>query len=273
MEPRTKYNLAAVLMSLGFIPLSLFLEPYLPLGSRIWLWTAILLLSPAAYLVKDTWWPWITRQRVPVTLLDAQERIIARPTRKMFWKLYGVAIFLFLSDLAWSFSATRAEVNLKFVYPESPAVVLMNESDSTVREVKWSLAIWNLDLPERNDPLPIPVATFDWIRKHSESGPQAVFTSPNVSSLLNAGDRLRGSASVSCAECKGGRTFLVSITWGQGGWYSELDGDAEWFRALGAKPGQLVIPKTFSRTNRDKAFEIFEHLSPPESRRAIQDLD
>lgn len=46
---------AAVLFSIGGIPLAFFLEPLLPLGSLVWLWVTLLIWIPAAYLVRDIW--------------------------------------------------------------------------------------------------------------------------------------------------------------------------------------------------------------------------
>ncbi len=84
------------------------------------------------------------------------------------------------------------DITLRFVYPKSPALVLANPSDSIARDIKYSVVLWNMDVPERDDPLPIPVATFDWLKPHTEGGPQDLFGSPPVASLLNGGNRLIG---------------------------------------------------------------------------------
>jgi hypothetical protein len=44
-------------------------------------------------------------------------------------------------------------------------------------------------------------------------------------SQVKLGDRLVGSAFVDCPECSKGHTYLVSITYGQGGWFVELKSD------------------------------------------------
>lgn len=129
------------------------------------------------------------------------------------------------------------EVSLRFVYPIKPALVIVNSSDSVAKDIKWTVALWNLDLPDRSDPLPIPVSTFDWIRPHEEGGPQDLFSGPLVAPLLKPGDRLAGSASVICPECVRGRSYLISITWGRGGWYSEIEGQ---------KDGKVLIPVRMS---------------------------
>jgi hypothetical protein len=111
----------------------------------------------------------------------------------------------------------RPDVKLRFVYPNSPTLVLINDSDVVARDIKWFVALWNRDLPGRDDPLPIPVSNFDCIKPHSVSGAQDLFYSPSVASLLKPGNRLLGSASVSCPTCSRGRTYMVYITWGTNG--------------------------------------------------------
>src|SRR5277367_4838809 len=64
------------------------------------------------------------------------------------------------------------DVSLRLVYPESPALLLVNTSPIVARDIKYWAAIWNLDKPDRNDPLPIPAATFDYIRAHETGGPE-----------------------------------------------------------------------------------------------------
>ncbi len=119
--------------------------------------------------------------------------------------------------------AVPPEVGLRFVYPKEPALVIVNQSDAIARNIKWMVELWNMDLPDRNDPLPILTSAFDWIRPHQEGGPQNLFGPPNIASLLKPGNRLFGSASVSCPECSRGRTYIVYIEWGQGGWVSEVE--------------------------------------------------
>jgi hypothetical protein len=127
------------------------------------------------------------------------------------------------------------DVTLRFVYPQNPALQLMNISDKTAREIKYAVIVWNIDLPDRLDPLPIPVSTFDFLNAGQISGPEGVFFSPLVTPLVKPGNRLFGSASVSCPECSRGRTFVVSIVWGESGWFAELPNDTS---------GELVLPAT-----------------------------
>ncbi len=151
-------------------------------------------------------------------------------------------------------------VALRFVYPKSPALVLMNQSEAIARNIKWMVTLWNMDLPDRNDPLPIPATLFDFIRPHDEGGPENLFSGPLVSPLLKPGDRLFGSASVICPECARGRTYFVYIVWGEGGWFSEVEGE---------KSGRLLIPGNFLKESRIEYFKALEAAVPAQLRTPI----
>ena len=153
--------------------------------------------------------------------------------------------------------AALPDVTLSFVYPDAPALMIENQSESLARDIKWFVALWNMDLPDRNDPLPIPVSIFDWLRPHSKGGPLDLFKSPLVAPLLNKGNRLFGSASVLCPECARGRTFIVYIVWGEGGWFSEIEHE---------KSGSVIMPSNFLKDTREAYFRQLE-ASIPQSQR------
>jgi len=150
-----------------------------------------------------------------------------------------------------------ADVALRFVYPKSPSLILLNNSDAIAKNIKWSVALWNMDLPDRNGPLPIPVGTFDSIKPHNEGGPQNLFSTRIVSPLLKQGDRLFGSVALDCPECKRGRTYIVKITWGDGGWYAEIENET---------PGRLLIPPNFLMASRIRYFKALDAAVPEQSR-------
>lgn len=152
------------------------------------------------------------------------------------------------------------EVALRFEYKESPAVVIENKSDTVARDIKWAVILWNADLPDRKDPLPIPVNKFDWIKPKGQSGRQAIFLDSNVTSLIKKGDRLIGSAFVDCPESKGGRTYAVFIQYGEGGWYAHV----KW-------SGELILPKRFDREYREAIFKLIDSLASKELRVPIVD--
>jgi len=72
-------------------------------------------------------------------------------------------------------------------------------------------------------------------------------------SLLKPGDRLFGSASVNCAACLRGRTYIVYIVWDQGGWFSEIKNE---------KSGIVFVPKKISKEGREKYFDFLIALIP-----------
>jgi hypothetical protein len=153
-------------------------------------------------------------------------------------------------------------VALRFVYPTSPALEVVNESDAIAKDIKWSVVLWNMDLPDRNDPLPIPTSNFDWLRPHDEGGPQNLFNTAPVSPLIKPGDRLFGSASVVCPTCARGRTYIVYIVWGKNGWVSEVENE---------QSGHLVMPMNFLKATRTAYFEWLEASVPVQARKPIAD--
>jgi hypothetical protein len=156
----------------------------------------------------------------------------------------------------------QPDVTLRFVYPATPALQLVNISDKTAREIKFTVVVWNIDLPERRDPLPIPIATFDFLKARQTSGPQGVFTSALVMPMVHQGNRLLGSASVSCPECSRGRTFVVSIVWGEGGWFAEIPGETS---------GAVLTPRHFTREELTAYFDQLPNTIPAASRIPISE--
>jgi hypothetical protein len=153
------------------------------------------------------------------------------------------------------------DVALRFVYPKSPALVLVNQSAVIARDIKWTVMLWNMDLPDRHDPLPIPVSAYDWLRPHEEGGPQNLFGSRLVAPLLKPGNRLFGSASVICPECARGRTYIVYIVWDESGWFLEVENE---------KSGKIFVPLNFSQEGRIGHFKALEMMAPAQSRTSIR---
>ena len=152
------------------------------------------------------------------------------------------------------------DVKLSFIYAKSPALIIVNPSDLIAREIKWTVVLWNMDLPDRDEPLPIPISTFDWVRPHDESGPENLFGAETVAPLLKPGNRLFGSASVLCPECIRGRTYIIYIIWGESGWFSELESE---------RSGDVLTPSDFHKETREQYFKQLEALVPEASRKQI----
>jgi hypothetical protein len=149
------------------------------------------------------------------------------------------------------------DVSLRFVYPKSPALMLMNSSDALARDIKWTVYLWNQDLPERDEPLPIPIGTFDWLKPNQKGGPQNLFGSATVAPLIKQGDHLFGSASVNCPTCSRGRTYIVYIVYGEGGWVAEVERE---------KSGNPFIPPNARKETREAYFKSLEETTAAESR-------
>lgn len=159
------------------------------------------------------------------------------------------------------------DVAIRLVYPSAPALVLVNQSDQVVRQIKWSAAIWNIDdsrtyvnpnaAPDAHDPLPIPVQVFDFLRPKALGGPQLLFDDR----LIKPGQRLFGSISVICPDCPRGRTYFVHIVWGEGGWFSEITDRTD---------GALVIPSRFTKELVQQYYKEGTTIVPTQARNAIQ---
>lgn len=206
-----------------------------------------------------------TEQKQPEELLKPQMPI-KRPVQKKEPKqkeLTFKELPLIREKSQLSFPSAKespTDVALRFVYPKSPALIITNLSDSVARDIKWSVVLWNIDLPDRNDPLPIPTQTFDWMKGHDEGAPLDLFSSPLVSPLLKNGNRLLGSALVDCPTCTRGRSYIVYIVWGQEGWFSEVENKMS---------GKLLIPINFLRESRERYFKALEAMVPEKSRLPI----
>jgi hypothetical protein len=185
--------------------------------------------------------------------------------RLLWTALFASAVGLAFYYLLWTgrpAPIALPEIALRFVYPKSPALVIVNSSNSLARDVKWTVYLWNMDLPDRDDPLPIPISTFDWIKPHQESGPLNLFSGPNIAPLLKPGNRLFGSASVNCPNCVRGRTYIVYIVYGNGGWVSEVEDEKE---------GRLIIPRNPRKETREEYFKNLEARIPNELRIPISE--
>lgn len=101
-----------------------------------------------------------------------------------------------------------------------PDVLLVNESDSPVKDLLWTVLLWRNDYPDKTLPLQIPVQKVDWIKSHDDVGPFDVFGP--VRNTLQRGERLSGIADVECLDCTRSRIYVLDIKWRTNeGWYCE----------------------------------------------------
>ncbi len=157
----------------------------------------------------------------------------------------------------------KPDVVLRFVSPHNPALVIANQSDVVARNIKWAVVLWNLNLPDRLDPLPIPVQTFDFVRGHSQGGSQNLFDGPLVTPLRKKGDVLVGSAVVDCPDCARGRSYFLHIEWGQSGWFAELENETT---------GRLLVPQPLDRRTLKAYFDEVAKSFPASARKPIVDF-
>ena len=249
-------NLIEILLGVAF-PVLIGIGFALSLGgvAATEFWVARIAFIAAALDVSGliVWWLYNSapsRWKTPTGILIAGLSVVALP------------VILRWIDTKEASATEQPDVTLRFVYSQTPALQLVNISDKTAREIKFMVAVWNIDLPNRHDPLPIPVSTADFLKAREVTGPMAVFTSPLVTPLVHAGNRLFGSASVSCSECSRGRTFIVSIVWGEGGWFAELPEE---------KSGGVTVPRHFTTEAITAYFNEFPKKIPPQSRIPIGD--
>ena len=149
----------------------------------------------------------------------------------------------------------QPDIFLKLVYPETPSLVIVNASDVVARDMKYAVELFGSGLPDGNSPLQIPTGTFDWLKGHSEGGPNTLFTA-SISSLLKPGDKLYGSATINCPTCVRGRSYLVYIEWGKGGWMAETNDPK----------GMLIIPAKNTPEGRMRYFQQIEQAVPANQR-------
>jgi hypothetical protein len=116
------------------------------------------------------------------------------------------------------------DVSLCFVNRQHPVFMAINISDQVVENVKFQAAMFNLNAANPNEPLHMVGRTFDLIRPKAVSGAYAVFTEILDSPPLKEGDRVVGTVGITCPKCVTGRTFWVSLIWGQSGWFAQMNG-------------------------------------------------
>jgi hypothetical protein len=164
--------------------------------------------------------------------------LLFRPLWNFWWiensiirRVSAMVLFLvalgIVGNYSWpSATAEAPDMTARFVYPEAPALALLNISKETAWSVGYEAVIWNLD---QLDPLqnPLTIPTFrstrdDYVRAGEFLGPEPIFEQPsNISPKVNRGNRLFGFIRVFCPDCKMTRDVWVYIIWGQGGWVAE----------------------------------------------------
>jgi hypothetical protein len=126
--------------------------------------------------------------------------------------------------------AELPDISLVFVYPQAISVLIVNTSNVLLRDPKYFMVIWDLDIEGRTDPLPIPAVTLtgEWIWPHTAIGPNQVITQPQVAPLVKRGDHLMGCATVDCLTCGNAKGYWIYAIYGEGGWFAETKPKGQW---------------------------------------------
>jgi hypothetical protein len=118
------------------------------------------------------------------------------------------------------------DISLCFVGRQHPSLWALNLSDNSIENGQFGApALFDVDGPTPDDPLQITGQNFELIAPHGMSGGVDIFSNMHGSSLPKDGNRIFGTVGIKCAKCAVGRSFYVSITWGTGGWFSQMKND------------------------------------------------
>jgi hypothetical protein len=58
--------------------------------------------------------------------------------------------------------STLPDLTLRFVYPKSPSLLVVNQSGVLAKDITWMVELWNMELPDRLIPVPIEFAHPAW---------------------------------------------------------------------------------------------------------------
>jgi hypothetical protein len=134
-------------------------------------------------------------------------------------------IMISAATVGWNRAEQLAEppdIDLIFVFPKDVSPLVLNPTAKVIQQPKYQIVIWNLDHPERINPLPIPTRVGDFIRPHNAWGPNQMLELPNVRPLVSKGEHLFGYAQALCPECKRNHYYWLYIEHGTEGWYCEI---------------------------------------------------
>jgi hypothetical protein len=189
--------------------------PHWFLASMFWVaMSALFVPIPTVYM-----WDFLsTRMALP--------RIKWVATIVAVWVTAGWIFWLFTQDTLkeWQGPLGPPDVAMCLVYPERPALLLANQSDQVAEQIKYTYVLFDLDSSTPDVPLMIPIGLYEFIKPRSWGGPMNIFDQSLVAPAIKNGDRIVGSIGVQCPKCSVGRSYLVSMVLGQGGWYSLIKG-------------------------------------------------
>jgi hypothetical protein len=180
----------------------------------------------AQVLFPDTWLLWVFCVSVGFTLFIW---FLLRDFSGQYLRFRYKAVIVCLTFISLVWISVRQayrlhelpDVEMRLVYPQIPAVLLVNPSSKVVQQPKYMIVIWNLNKPG-SEVLPIPTKVGDYIRPKEGLGPNQLVSLPQVAPLLTRGDHLFGFGMALCPDCASTRYYWIYIEHGVGGWYAEL---------------------------------------------------
>lgn len=153
---------------------------------------------------------------------------------------------LLAADLVGAFAisqafAQEADVTLRLVNPANPGLLAVNESATEAAGIGYTIGLWNADnMQDDHKMLSIPGSGFHRLLPNSTYGPISLFDKPEVRAWLKPGNMIVGTVAIDCRNCARGRTYWVLITWGEGGWFSEIKDVTD---------GRVIAPEPWSTGN------------------------
>jgi hypothetical protein len=194
---------------------------------------------------------WILRTVLVLALAAIIVDLVLRSRLTVAWpkraKVFSISVGLvLLVGASWRQivddyrGPEKPDISLFFVNPTDPDLVLRNETGIVGRDILWQVVLFDedekpivLDQKPVIQPLSIPATKAEFLRPHLTSGPINLFDLPAVASHVTKGDRICGSAVVSCPDCPRGHSYIVYIEFGRTGWYFDIEN---------YKDAQLYIP-------------------------------
>ncbi|OHB63697.1 MAG: hypothetical protein A2Y76_12910 [Planctomycetes bacterium RBG_13_60_9] len=106
--------------------------------------------------------------------------------------------------------ATSPDPELTFVHPSSVAYKVMNRSAKTAEDVLVSFGIFDIDSTSQQ-PLPLASVNYDYVNKHSETGPFRL-----LGDFGQVQHRYLGIVYIGCRGGERLRTYWIYVTHGNG---------------------------------------------------------
>jgi hypothetical protein len=120
----------------------------------------------------------------------------------------------------------KPDVEAVFIYPQSPALIVRNKSQSKVAQgVMYEARFWHLNkiVENKYEFISSVVGEFGAVRPNGSVGPNALQLKLNGISpaALTEGDQLFGYITVQCPECRVARCYWMFVEIGKRGIYRE----------------------------------------------------